>query len=244
MIDKGQSGFGLRLVGATRPSTVSIQHRAMDAADIFFTHGAQTNVCCTIEVHPSGEITQTMAMTNVSDQTATIEYVLDLGLSVHRASYGQLTEGGPIPLPRCENDLKKDIYGTSVSVVNKYLDACLQSSVEVHGKLITLEGVADYVTDGPLSTTTNAQAIDLHPGGTANVTARFFLYPGTETTSQPPQLSPSRAGAWKETRTAKSYVVRRNVDYILGTCCLPVPDMDVAIITDHVALPLGWNRDN
>lgn len=42
----------------------------------------------------------------------------------------------------------------------------------------------------------------------------------------------------------KTYIIRRNVDYILGNCCVPVSENEVAVLADHVALPLGWNRDN
>jgi hypothetical protein len=46
-----------------------------------------------------------------------------------------------------------------------------------------------------------------------------------------------------------AFMVARNVDYLLNCCSVDVKDENgndggVCIITDHVCLPLGWNRDN
>jgi hypothetical protein len=47
-----------------------------------------------------------------------------------------------------------------------------------------------------------------------------------------------------ERSSLEHFIIRRNMDYILGCLAVPVSNEHVALMTDHVALPLGWNRDN
>jgi uncharacterized protein len=56
----------------------------------------------------------------------------------------------------------------------------------------------------------------------------------------------SKLAVWHSAENQAQFIVRRNLEYILGNCTVPLPSQsDVAcLITDHVALPLGWNRDN
>ncbi|KAH8772372.1 Six-hairpin glycosidase-like protein [Hyaloscypha finlandica] len=39
-------------------------------------------------------------------------------------------------------------------------------------------------------------------------------------------------------------IIKGNLSYILRNCAIPVGSSATCLITDHVALPLGWNRDN
>jgi hypothetical protein len=39
-------------------------------------------------------------------------------------------------------------------------------------------------------------------------------------------------------------IILGNLQYVLGNCTLTISESSTCVITDHVALPLGWNRDN
>lgn len=49
---------------------------------------------------------------------------------------------------------------------------------------------------------------------------------------------------WMNETLMSTYIIRRNLEYIMANCSIPTSETSVAVITDHVALPLGWNRDN
>lgn len=249
MISNGENGFGIRVLNA-HPA-VSISHQTMDAAVITFSTALGAEVRCALTVHSDGAFSQNILLKNNMQKPVVVEYALDLRLSVHRASYGQLTEGGPVPPPDCENHLSISDNKTSFTVSNPLLDAKFVGRLYIDSQPATLDGLGEAVSEGVLAdASTSQQSVTIQPGSTVSLVVWFKLSPGKNASYPPSQAPPSndvREGfdsIWNAARTAKTYIIRRNVDYILGSCAIPVSDNVVGLITDHVALPLGWNRDN
>ncbi|RYP10167.1 hypothetical protein DL765_008200 [Monosporascus sp. GIB2] len=182
-------------------------------------------------------------------QIITRRYAFKLCLSLNRASYGQLTEGGPIPLPPSRNTLCRTTESI-FNVTNPYLGAQLEGSVEVDGTAISLDTLSEQTVDNaPLDSCVSGK-IDVAPYATVTLRARFRLssQPGVNALSSTalhhePQIM-QETQSWVSEQRCTTYIIRSNVDYILGNCAIPVSNTEVAIVTDHVALPLAWNRDN
>lgn len=253
MLQEGKPGFGLVVQGDQGPpSAVTIEFGSLGVAIMRYRIEGAADVVYTLEVREDGSVAQTALISSIRDTEASINYGLNLGLSVHRASYGQLTEGGPIPLPASENHLQVHAEGTYLTVSNKYLGAHLQGQLSLDGSPVRLDGL-DEVTqkDGPLSSSIS-RTITLAPGSATTVTAEFRLLPFAYRESPLLQRGISshrltmaaKAPQWHNPEKLETFIVRRNLDYILGNCSLTISEACVALITDHVALPLGWNRDN
>jgi uncharacterized protein len=248
MVKNGDAGFGFRVL---RPgSRVSIGIPSMDTATMSFKTDAGADVQCRLQIHENAVLAQQVLVKNETASPVEFEYTLDLRLSVHRASYGQLTEGGPVPLPDCENKLSIQTDST-FAVSNPNLGAHLVGCLYADGKLTSQSELNGETSTGVLSgAVTPPRKISLNPGSTRSFVAYFKLSPGLDVkvpTFPPPipdLVIPSPDKYWKDARLCKTFVIRRNIDYILANCTIPIGDGVVGMITDHVALPLGWNRDN
>lgn len=201
-----------------------------------------------ISISQDGGVTQSTVINSESSHPVVLDYMLSLQMSVNRASYGQLTEGGPIPIPESKNDLRLSHSGYRWAIMNENLHAMVEGSLFYDGQPV-------YLGDEPLEEVVIGQPITkfirrkLHilPGQLSTLSATFTLKPGMTTSTIPPclSLSPySLKGDWKLENSEMSLIIRRNLEYILGNCTFPIEDDAVCFITDHVALPLGWNRDN
>lgn len=248
MIKNGQNGFGIRL--ATSGQKVGISHQTMDTAVITFQAGNGARVQNTLTVHEDRAFTQNLVIKNPTPSPIDLDFSLNLELSVHRASYGQLTEGGPVPLPACENQLSVVEDGTAFNVVNPLLDAHLAGRLFIDASPTSLFDLQGAVANGILSDACTNHSITVQPDASVTLVAWFKLSPGVQPITPPPrplfvQAVAQGVGAiWKDADKARTWIIRRNVDYILGNCSLPISGEVVGMITDHVALPLGWNRDN
>lgn len=253
MLQDGRPGFGLRVQGDQGPpSAVTVEFGSLGLAIMRYRIEGAADVVYTLEVRDDGSLAQTTSISSIKDTEVDVNYELNLGLSVHRASYGQLTEGGPIPLPASENHLQLHAGGTYFTVSNKYLGAHLQGRLVLDGSPARLEGLDETTQkDGPLNSSIS-RTINLAPGSTTTVTAEFRLLPYLYRDPPSPQHNISsyrstmaaKAPQWHNPEKLETFIVRRNLDYILGNCSLTISQGCVALITDHVALPLGWNRDN
>lgn len=246
MVNCIDQGFGISLRHSCQKVEVDIA--AMNVATVRYWTANGAEICCTLSVDDKGSLLQTVEISNKTDQALEVEYRADLQLSVHRASYGQLTEGGPIPLPQCENQLKTDYADGSFAICNKYLGAHLAGMLEINGNPQRLDDLPNTTTPGLLyGSCAPWKALRVPPNSTFDIRLTLNLAAGLP----PPTVGHHRATKrgqstffWKNHATVEAFLVRRNVEYILGNCTVPVSDKAVAIITDHVALPLGWNRDN
>lgn len=246
MLAEDQGGFGLTLKNLGS-SIVEIQHDDMSSARSALRAANGIAVTCRLHMDDSGCLTQNLMMANTTNVQVSLDYRLDLRLSVHRASYGQLTEGGPLLPPDCENRLRIDHCGKSFSVVSPNLESQLRGGFTLDGKPMALTGIQDSTRQGVLDdAVTDWQQLSIAPGSAVHLAAWFILAPESRAPKHfTPEPSITEAPKyWKTLSSCSAYVVRRNVDYILGNCTIPINDQTVGLITDHVALPLGWNRDN
>ncbi|KAI1848844.1 hypothetical protein JX266_005272 [Neoarthrinium moseri] len=244
----GTPGFGLRFISPTEQ--VDINLRTANLATVTFPLAEGISVALSLRVESSGGLVQSAVLSSAATSTVKVEYSLGLGISVNRASYGQLTEGGPISIPRSENRFAVHGNGEFFSVVNPHLGARLEGCLEANGETIMVGHLRDQVTQGVPITSEAHDWIELEPGMEQTIVARFRLYPDVEIRGDfKPHLhhtgiSANHQHLWFDGATLGTFIIRRNLEYILGCLAVPVSEHHVALMTDHVALPLGWNRDN
>lgn len=265
-VSRGTPGFGLRFdegeddgrdPAAAAVERVAIELQTASLVTISYSlpgrdGGEGASVVLSVTVSADGELVQHALVSSPAAATtpARVRYTLGLDISVNRASYGQLTEGGPIPLPTSENQLAVHEGGGYFSVVNPHLDAHLEGCLEVDGRTAPLGDLQEQVTHGVPVRAHTSDWLELPPGASVSVIARFRLLPHivVQGWQQPlpldTRLTADFRQVWLNGASLGSFVIRRNLEYILGCLAVPVSDEHIALMTDHVALPLGWNRDN
>jgi uncharacterized protein len=246
-IQSAKNGFGLTFDNYT--DEASIQFLKWNFVHFQFSIGNDIKVAYSVQVFDGGEVVQTAVITNHSESTTKLDYRLDLCISLNRASYGQLTEGGPIPIPDSRNLLRAP-DGNSFQIVNPCLVAHIEGVLEIDDEIASLGKLDDQDQSGAPIAASCPGTLDVVPGSSRIMRARFRFLPNTDKKTSPffPAIEdPTQyieLPRWKDENLVSTYILRRNVDYILSNCAVPVSETDVAIMTDHVALPLGWNRDN
>lgn len=193
-------------------------------------------------------MTQSISIHSQSSRAVKLDYMLLLQMSVNRTSYGQLTEGGPIPLPKSKNDFRLSHSGHSWTILNENLRAMVEGSLFYNGHPVYLgdESLEEIVIGQPIMKSI-CKKLHISPGQSCTLSATFALKPGIIASPLPPCLSfspGSSSGGWKLENSEMSLIIRRNLEYMLGNCTFPIEEDAVCFIADHVALPLGWNRDN
>lgn len=223
-------------------------------------------ITTTIAIMKNGEVRQARTIMNDTGNSIRVTSQLHIAnasphrVCVSRASYGQLTEGGIMPMPgsACETVAESSQF----SVYNKGMEAVLEGHVE---------SVSGPITQTDSYSTAQAnQVYTIDQGNSRTFVVRFRLRqvdprPAVES---PPKMdlallnkewdkslartSISKLGSYKIDMA--EYITWRNVDYVLDNCSIQVfakknqdvktAENPVCVITDHVALPLGWNRDN
>ncbi|KAK3214200.1 hypothetical protein GRF29_28g2367413 [Pseudopithomyces chartarum] len=252
-------GPGLGFDIGSRVDQVWVNIPEANVATFTFSVDTSIDIFLRVEVLEGGDILQSVIATNMSSKSADLLWSVNLSASLNRASYGQLTEGGPIPLPRSHNVLLPGSYDR-VNIVNPDLGAQLAFSFDTDDinqpSGWPSNGLETY--DHPLDLRI-PQRLHLTPLSSHTIDCKFRLLPHTQPhsfTSLPrkPQIHPKNSdhntspspspSPWKQPTTPTTYILRRATDYILSACTIPVSPLATCIITDHVALPLGWNRDN
>lgn len=244
-VRSGTRGFGLRFDGAISNLNIGF----IDDQWIKITFSIEElRLSTLLWIGKDGEVIQSTVITSESSSRVELNYTLSLELSVNRASYGQLTEGGPIPIPPSRNETKLYRSGCQWAIINENLDAMVEGALYEDGEPVSMEPeIKENVVTGAPSSGTLSKTIQIHPGSSSTLTATFHLKPGQVSAFTSPSSTfcpPSRKRGWKLDHTISSLIIRRNLQYILGSCTFPVGDTAICFITDHVALPLGWNRDN
>ncbi|KAL6835534.1 Six-hairpin glycosidase-like protein [Trichoderma camerunense] len=249
MVNEENEGFGLCIGNIGSRTTVDLTQ--MNTAHLGFDTRVGAAVRYVVSVDEKGRLNQKARIFNNTSQEIQVGYQVNLRVSVHRASYGQLTEGGPIPLPECENALEVNSQECSFIIRNRFIGAHLSGQLYLNGVPSPLVGLTNKTQPGLLTGVSTAdQSVSIKPYSEVTIGLILRLAPGLdENNSFSEHLcvnskTPGNELAWKRPETVETYIVRRNVDYILGNCAIPVSESEVALITDHVALPLGWNRDN
>lgn len=246
-IKENKPGFGLNL--GTNMKAVDIYIHRTNVACFDFNIDEMILVSLQVQVLDNGEICQAATVTNTGPSSRTLAHPFNLRISLNRASYGQLTEGGPIPLPESRNVLQTD-GGRLVGVINPALVAQFSCTFEINGETVDVSGLANQeVQNTPLEVEI-PRSILIGPNTTIKLRTRYMFSPHLQSHTFPPvpdhhsSKEESNLSHWKREDALTTYIIRRNVDYILANCVIPISKSSTCIITDHVALPLGWNRDN
>ncbi|KAH3904311.1 hypothetical protein HBI56_008960 [Parastagonospora nodorum] len=209
------------------------------------------DVSLTAHISAQGSFVQDARATNTSSGCVLLPYALGVNVSLNRASYGQLTEGGPIALPPGCNILRKSGPNT-LRVYNPNLGAQLSTSLDINGQPLVIDSVEDQDASEAVLDVFVKGKVCILPGETATFCATFRLIPDAKEHTDVFQsgmaiskaMLPNAKSRWKRDEILTTYVLRRNFEYILANCVVPISESSTVILTDHVALPLGWNRDN
>lgn len=248
-VQSGSPGFGLHF--DTEMKSLLVKQHGLGQATIIYDTTSGHEITTSLVVRGDGRVIQCSQIKSNISQPVEISYSMDFGVSINRASYGQLTEGGPIPIPASENRIETVDGGRTVIVTNPHLGAYLCGRLECNGETLVLgqqipnEAFIQSPAKGSFS-----RSFVSEPGSITLLMATFELRPGRYVSSMQVQhgiLDSGDARAiWSSPETPGRFIVRRNLEYILGNCAvlLSTTANAVCILTDHVALPLGWMRDN
>jgi hypothetical protein len=243
-VHSGKRGFGLHLTG-----TISNLKSETVANNITATYSiGRVQVTTTVSVGKDQRVVQYIILKSTSTQKEQVDYTLALNISVNRASYGQLTEGGPIPIPPPSNEFQLADGSQAWAVVNQNLDAMIQGDLYCDDLRVCLEPVKRNNTalGQPVSMAFH-ETLKINPGQTRTLTSTYLLQPRCDfakITSPRKDPGPNREEGWKIKNENMRLIIKGNLSYILGNCTIPVSSSATCLVTDHVALPLGWNRDN
>jgi hypothetical protein len=167
-------------------------------------------------------------------------------LSLQRCAYTQITEGGVIPAPAIETNVTFDQHGKfgMWTIENPALPAAVCIVAPFAGDPYELETVGAVRVDLPLigddvilCFTTGMNALE------AQSRALAFYPPSLE------RLKDAAAELeyhWKDRKTSSGIedidaIVRRGLGYSVSMA-VPVGE-GACLLTDHMLLPLSWNRD-
>ncbi|RYP14057.1 hypothetical protein DL767_010454 [Monosporascus sp. MG133] len=201
----------------------------------------RVTVTIVTHVHERGEVTQSVELT--SPTTFTIHYCLSLCVSLNRASFAQITEGGPIPLPDSKNQLTLEDNGTIFSVKNCPLGARLDGQLLINGEVQKLNLKDEIVEGSPLQSQVSGEAT-VGEDEPLRFKTRYRIRPSVDLVPfpdlAPPLIEPIQWIGYDET----TYIIRKNLEYNIGCLTVPLDDGTVGLMTDHIALPLAWARDS
>lgn len=171
-------------------------------------------------------------------------------VSLQRAAYTQLTEGGPIFPPRVEVDVTYD--RNMLIMENPALDwAAAISYLTGHKELEeNADGSMDVDIPVPYHNSDRFVCFAIGFGATADMATQqsqilyndwAFRSDITKLLEYTLQTWNMRWDGWRSSSNGLDKLVRHGLAYSLF-CAVPV-DGTVCLITDHQLLPLSWNRD-
>ncbi|KAL1962240.1 hypothetical protein VTN77DRAFT_9896 [Rasamsonia byssochlamydoides] len=245
----GKPGFGVHVHGEpVDHASVTSRDRRQIQLDYELDGGIHVRRTISVD-ETTGEVRQTTALSTASSQAVSVPVTLNLGMSLNRASYGQLTEGGPIPIPKSENEFKTARDGSRFSLRNSNLDAAVEGRFWCscpEGILLDFDVTENTFYDEPVKAESTG-LVTIEPGSVLTFTVSFLPQIGNSL-CQPFRRDTGDNSCqpckWRIPDDAASKIILGNLEYILGNCMIPISDQSTCVITDHVALPLGWNRDN
>jgi uncharacterized protein len=167
---------------------------------------------------------------------------------LQRAAYTQLTEGGPVAMPSTRSKIFYQDKSEKIGIENTELGVIAWLSAR--GGIEREDGSIEFIDRTYLSLQSNdnssiAQSktivIEFSVGMTGD---------GSDKTEAPPSnfdASPLLQESIKRWESRWSTIpddpiLRRGLSYSLS-CCIPIDDEASCILTDHMLLPLSWNRD-
>lgn len=246
-VEGRKPGFGLQVQGEPTERTVITKHS--QEMELSYTTQEGVQVHRTISVEADGSVKQATVLSTLRSTAVSVPIQLNLGVSLNRASYGQLTEGGPIPLPESLNLFQVAKDGSSFTLHNPNLKTRAggtfsTDSVDFEG-LIFDDGCQTFRGE-PVQCQATAR-VKLKPGVPVKLTLSLRLQPEYScalTIEKRLNSGTIQRPMWNVQDPAALNIIHGNLQYVLGNCTIPISNTSICVITDHVALPLGWNRDN
>lgn len=242
-IERSMPGFGVQIQGQPAEPTVATKYP--DRLLLSYLTQDGVRVQRTVSIEANGSVKQTTVLSTSDSSTRSVPVQLSFGMSLNRASYGQLTEGGPIPLPESLNLFRVAKDGSSFTMHNPNLQAnaegiLMADSADFEG--MTFHDDWQTFRDEPVQCLGTA-CVRLTPGVPVTITLSLRLYSNLSSGThlgceQPPDPT------WNLQDPVAFNIIHGNLQYVLGNCTIPISESSTCVITDHVALPLGWNRDN
>ncbi|MEQ6376307.1 glycoside hydrolase family 125 protein [Bacillaceae bacterium S4-13-56] len=237
------TGFGFCPFGFSKKPTVYLQDGKFPT---YKYEDSGVEVCSTFFVEKTNGVDvliQQLELENKGENDSLLPIEFSGQLSLNRSSYGQLTEGGPIPIPPVENNLS--IEGNKIVLQNVNLGARAEILVFEQSKPFILN--ADKKSADHSLEINQTFEVELQGNEKKIVTAIYVVGDDAERQllgegltikqNQTIQEELARPIDWKE------FVINRNIDYIVNCCAVPIGEESYCIITDHQLLPLAWNRD-
>jgi len=249
-VQSGSPGFGVRF--DVEVNSLIVNQNGLGQATIVYETTSGLEITTSLGVSDDGSVSQFSQVKSTKAHPISLSYSIDVGISINRASYGQLTEGGPIPIPNSENRIEVLNTGRAFTITNPNLGAHLFGHLKINGEEVDVSPHLSNQTyiQSPVSGKISQSTI-VAPRSTFDVVAIFELRPGRYSSSKSAQNGRAlnvhgAPSLWSIPETPGRFIVRRNLEYILGNCAIPLSHEGnaVCILTDHVALPLGWMRDN
>lgn len=148
---------------------------------------------------------------------------------LQRSAYTQLTEGGPIPLSTAETQITRQDANT-LTLHN----AALQWAVCFN------QGAAATNTDGSVTFQEHSR-----PAGhelTLAIGVGLDINQAEKALSAVPETAPPARQSPLWANVSDDRILRRGLAYSL-LCSTPTYNEGICILTDHMILPLSWNRD-
>lgn len=227
-------------------ATVTTKHR--QGLELRYDTRDGVQVRRTTSLAANGRITQTTVLSTTAPTGVSIPIALDLGMSLNRASYGQLTEGGPIPIPESLNRFHTAKDGSRFTLSNPNLKATMDGSFSADSDGFTSMDFDDshQVFLGERVKSKAMSRVKVNPGAPVTLTLTFLLRAENSffMSEKQARAGPIHTPIWKLQDPTALKIIHGNLEYVLGNCMIPISETSSCVITDHVALPLGWNRDN
>lgn len=246
-VRESKPGFGLQVHG--QPVDANVVTKDPHEMQLCYNTQDGIQVQRITSVTSDGGVKQTTILSNMLDKAVSVQVQLDLGMSLNRASYGQLTEGGPIPLPESLNQFHVVNDGSSFTLHNPSLKTIADGSFSIDS-----EDFAGMVFDDSPRTFHGQPVqckaptrVKVMPGAPITMSLSFSLRAEDSravTTEKQLKTDIHKAPKWKLRDSAALNIIHGNMEYVLCNCTIPTSGTSTCVITDHVALPLGWNRDN
>lgn len=246
-VEESKPGFGLQVQGEPTEATVTAKHPNKMNLSYHTREGVQ--VQRSVSVEADGGIKQTTVLSTLHSTPVSVPVQLDLGMSLNRASYGQLTEGGPIPLPESLNLIQVAKDGSTFTLHNPNLKTRADGTFSTDSgdfTGMTFDDCCQTFRGEPVQCKAIA-CVKLIPGVPVTLTLSLHLQPEPPcTVMSEKRLVPVaiQKPMWDMRDSAGLNIIHGNLQYVLGNCTIPISETSTCVITDHIALPLGWNRDN
>lgn len=248
--DRPGSGFGLKPRGTVKNVQVGYLDGQWPRIN-YSVNGIEVETAFFITSGEDPVIVNSMTFVNTTSERRSMD--VDFGglISVHRASYGQLTEAGPVPIPPCLN--RASYINGLLCIDNPNLPAWLDCALYSDDVQIPLHGTMTESSQ-PMSLVRSVQ-MDISPWTKRDLTAIYRLRVAPTDLVFPKQVDARLRSSFSPRSgflyppessqyTLDDFVIRRTLDYILSCCCIPIGNDAICVLTDHIALPLGWHRDN